>query len=199
MKRLLVALLAIALIATRAVLPDIRFDETSLALFGIVCLAVLWPDVRKMAASIHRFRFGELELELAEKVGKLSEEAQNAQEAESQQRPGKRKAEEISPEVAKRIAEAGTDPRSALLLMGIEIERAVQRLGKRHGFHEFASAQFLMSQLADKGVVSQELVSLFGDFWKVRNQVAHQAGFDIPAGQLYELLDVGLTILKLLS
>ncbi len=49
MKRLLVAILAIAFIVVRAVLPNARLDEISLALFVIVCLAILWSDLGKIA------------------------------------------------------------------------------------------------------------------------------------------------------
>lgn len=199
MKRFAVAVLALAFIAMRAILPNLRLDEISLALFGIVCLAILWPDIEKIAAYIRKFRFGALEFELAEKVERLGEKAEKVEEAESQKALGQRKVEEISPEVAKRIAEAGTDPRSALLLVAIEIEEAVRRLARKYELSERAPTNRLISELAEKGLVSQEVVSLFRDFWQVRNQVVHRAGFNIPPGQIYALVDVGLTILRLFS
>lgn len=199
MKRFAVAILALAFIVVRAILPNLRLDEIALALFGIICLAILWPDIEKIATYIRKFRFGVLEFELAEKVERLGEKAEKVEEAESQKALGQRKVEEISPEVAKRIAEAGTDPRSALLLVAIEIEEAARRLARKHELPEQAPTSRLISELSEKGLVSHEVVSLFHDFWQVRNQVVHHAGFNVPAGQIYALVDVGLTILKLLS
>src|SRR5574341_1382068 len=199
MNRFLVAILAIAFIVVRAVLPNARIDEISLALFGIVCLAILWSDLGKIATGIRKFRLGDFELELAEKVEKLGEKAEKAEEAESQKPSGQRKVEEIPPEVSKRIAEAASDPRSALLLVAIEIEQAIRRLAKKYDLPEQAPTSHLISQLAELGYVSPEVVSLFRDFWQVRNQVIHRAGFNSPAGQIYTLVDVGLTILRLLS
>ncbi len=180
-------------------MPNLRLDEISLALFSIVCLAILWSDIARIAAHIRKFRFGELELELAEKVERLSEKAEKVEETESQKPTGQRKVEEIPPEITMRIAEAATDPRSALLLVAIEIEEATRRLARKYDLPEQASASRLISELAEKGMVSHEVVSLFRDFWQVRNQVVHRAGLNIPAGQIYALVDVGLTILKLLS
>jgi hypothetical protein len=199
MKRFAVATLALAFIVVRALLPNLRLDEISLALFGVICLAIFWSDIEKITAYIRKFRFGVLEFELAEKVERLGEKAEKVEEAESQKASGQRKGEELSPEVAKRIAEAGTDPRSALLLVAIEIEEAVRRFARKYELPERAPTNRLISELAEKGLVSQEVVSLFRDFWQVRNQVVHSAGFNIPAGQIYALVDVGLAILRLLS
>ncbi len=122
-----------------------------------------------------------------------------AEEAESQKPLGQRQVEEMPPEVSKLIAEASRGPRLALLLVAIEIEQAIRRLANKYNLPEQVSAGRLISQLAEQEYVSQEVVSLFRDFWQVRNQVIHRVGFNIPEGQIYALIDVGLTILKLLS
>ncbi|MBI3913629.1 MAG: hypothetical protein HY327_05520 [Chloroflexi bacterium] len=200
MKRFAVATLALAFIVVRALLPNLRLDEISLALFGIICLAILWSDIEKVAAYIRKFRFGLLEFELVEKVERLGEKAEKVEEAESQVSSGQqRRVEGITPDVAERIAEAGTDPRAVLLLVAIEIEEAARRLAREHGISQQASASHQVLELAERGLVSQEVVSLFREFWQVRNQVIHRAGFNIPSGQIYALVDVGLTIRKLLS
>ena len=199
MKRFLIAALAIAMIAIRALLPDLRVDEISVALLGIVCLAILWSDLGKLAMGVRRFRLGDFEVELAERVEKLAKKAEKAEDAQPKKRARKKQEEDVYPDAAKRVAEAASDPRSALLLVAIEIEQAVRQLAEEYGLPDQASTGRIISQLGEQGFISPEVVTLFRDFWQVRNDVVHRAGFNIAAGQIYALVDVGLQILKLLS
>jgi uncharacterized protein YutE (UPF0331/DUF86 family) len=203
MKRIIIAILAIAIIVIRALNPDLRIDEISVALFGIIVLAIVWSDLGKLATVVRKFRLGEFEIELAERVENLARKAEIAEDARPRKAITKKRAAKLQEDDAfsaavKRVAEAGSDPRSALLLVAIEIEQAIHQLAEENGLPDQVSTTRMVSQLAEKGLISHEEVSLIREFWQTRNDVVHQAGFNIPVGQIYAMVDVGIQILKLL-
>jgi len=202
--RYLVAVVALALVVVRAVWPDIRLDEISLLLFALAGLALLLPDFAPIASRIRRFKLWEIEVELSEKIGELAQRAEAAAEEASADRrvPGPGIPMGVPPEVTGRIADAAADPRAGLLLVAIEIEQAIRRLAAQHGISAGfgrVSTRRTLRELAARDAVPREVVPLFEDFWRVRNEVVHGAGFQLPIGRLYELGDVGFRILELLS
>lgn len=202
--RYLVAAASLALVVARAVWPDVRVDEISLVLFALAALALLLPDIAPVASRIRRFKLWNLEVELSEEISELAHRAEAAEREASRERetaPAEAPVA-LAPEVRQWVVEAAADPRAGLLLVAIEIEQAIQRLAARHGVASGVgrvSAHRTLVDLAERGVVPREVVPLFEDFWQVRNRVVHGAGFEVPAGQIYELVDVGFRILELLS
>jgi len=195
--------LAIALIVLHAAFRHIKIDEISLALFLVVVLLLLWPDLQTLFSGLRRVKVGGLELELAEKVTTLERQAEKAQEEQAKKRPKKRtkksRAEQIPPAVASRLAEAATDPRSALLLVAIELEQAIRRLAVQNKIEPHPSVTITLRQLVGVGSVSEDAFSSFAEFWRLRNKVIHEAGFDVSSAQMYRLVDVGISLLRLLS
>lgn len=204
--RYLVALVALALLIVRAVWPDLRVDEISLVLFALAALALFWRDIAPVAGRIRKFKAWGIEVELSERIGELTERTEAAarqvskeMEAERAQPQGPAR----MPAVVTRWIEGGAaDPRAGLLLVAIEIEQAIRQLAARHGVSAGVgtlSARRALSDLAKREVVPRQVVPLFDEFWQVRNRVVHGAGFQLPPGQLYELVDVGFRILELLA
>jgi hypothetical protein len=202
--RYLIALGALALVVMRAVWPDLRVDEISLVLFLLAGLALVWPEISPLASRIRSFRLWELEVELTEKISELTERAEAVATQASLERELARPEGPItlSPEATQWVIDAAADPRAGLLLVAIEIEQAIRRLAAQHGIASGVgrmSARRTLGELARREAVPPEVVPLFDDFWQVRNQVVHRAGFQLPTGQLYELVDIGFRILELLS
>jgi hypothetical protein len=202
--RYLIAMAAIVLVVVRAIWPDLRIDEISIALLAVAALALLLPEITPIASRVRKLKLWEIEVELDEKVKELSQRADVVGEraAAREVSRGQRPRERISPRVTQLVAQASTDPKAGLLLTAMEIERAVRRLAADHDVPSGVgglSARRSLEELANRGAVPRDVVALFSDFWQVRNQVVHGVGFDIPAGRIYELVDVGQTILELLS
>ena len=202
--RFLIAVVALALVVVRALWPDIRLDEISLMLFALAALALLSPDLAPIAGRIRRLKLWQIEVELSEKIGELAQRAEVAAGEASAHRgaavPGIRAG--VPPEVAERLADAAADPRAGLLLVAIEIEQAIRGLAAQYGISAGVgrvSTRRTLRELATRGAVPREVVPLFEDFWQVRNEVVHGAGFKVPTGHLYELVDVGFRILELIS
>jgi hypothetical protein len=202
--RYLIALGALALVVMRAVWPDLRVDEISLVLFLLAGLALVWPEIAPLASRIRRFRLWELEVELTEKISELTRRAEAAASEASLERESVAPEGPITvpPEATQWVIDAAADPRAGLLLVAIEIEQAIGRLAAQMDIASGVgrmSARRTLGELAKREVVPREVVPLFDDFLQVRNRVVHDAGFQLPAGQLYELVDVGFRILELLS
>ena len=202
--RYLIAAAAIILVAVRALWPDLRIDEISIALLAVAALALLLPDIAPIASRVSRLKLWDLEVELSEKVKELSDRAEAVGDKAGARKDAapREVPESISPRVMQFVVQASTDPRAGLLLTAMEIEQAIQRLAAEHEVASGVgglSARKSLAQLAARGVVPRDVVALFLDFWEVRNQVVHGVGFEIPAGRIYELVDVGRTILGLLS
>ncbi len=204
MMRYLVALVAVAIVIVRAVWPDARLDEISLVLLVVAALALVWPDIAPLTSRIRRLKLWELEVELSEKISELSERVEVVGREASQEREAA-PAESVAvvpPELKEWAEAAAADPRAGLLLVAADIEEAIRRLASRHGMATGVgrlSARRALSDLAKRGIVPRQVVPLFDDFWQVRNEVVHGAGLQLPAGQLYELIDIGFRILELLS
>lgn len=191
--RWLIGVAAVGLIVLRVIMPKARLDQITLALFIIICLVILWPDLEKLSTVIRRLRVGGFEVELAQTVEELSEKAEKVEEDKSQL------LEDISPEVSRRIAEAASNPRSALIMVGIEIEQAIKRLKREYDISGTGSTQRVLHEIVSTDRVSKEVIDLFEEFWHVRNEIIHGKGFNVPDSQIYKMYDVGVKILGLLS
>jgi len=199
LRRLFLVVVASLLIVVRAIRPSMRIDEISLALFLLIALVVMWPDMQRLFANLRRLKLGGVELELAERVEKLATQADRAEEAQAKKRPSKTKPKEIPRDVAARIAEAASDPRAALLILAIELERAIRALASKRGLLPAGSTTHLVSNLTARGALPDEFLPTFTEFWQVRNRVVHEAGLDVPPGQIYGLVDIGLKLLRIVT
>jgi len=200
--RWVVAIACFGLIIARAAWPEILFDNISLTLLVITALAVLLPDLRKHLGPVKKVKIGPFEVDLGEKLEKLA--GKTAILESSIQERKDQIVLKAMPEgrVPLWLAQGGTDPRASLLLLTIEIERTIRNLAKaaevpqpRHIYPLYR----LLGSLAERQIVDKRLVRLFRDFWAVRNTVVHGHHFEISEGKLYELIELGLRILRILK
>lgn len=213
--RYLVVALALALLVLRALLPDLRIDEISIALLLLVALVLLVPDLATIVDRLKKLKVGSvIELELGERVRQLDHNAERALQDVSAGRlaPPARKSpgayllavpDDRPDRIAQRIAQSAGDPRTALTVLSIELERALRQLAAKASLDPAQVAltpvPALLDHLLQSNVLPAQIAALYRDFWSLRNQVVHSAGHDVPAGQAYQLIDVGLKLLRLLD
>ena len=53
--------------------------------------------------------------------------------------------------------------------------------------------------MVSEKILSKDILASFKDFWLIRNQVVHGTHFELSERQLYELVEIGVRILKLLT
>jgi hypothetical protein len=198
--------------AARKALPD----EFSHLLANIPSL--WWPMIALMALLLFRtelpllFRrvrkwegFGqklELEPQEIEQIGREIQEAQ--QELAEQPKPPSVEGEQptkVDADEAEVLEAARINPRLALLRLSAALERALNELSSelrltRTG-RRVISARQIVDQLVEVGALSTNARTAFADFWPIRNQIAHGLD-DPPDAVVLQLLDVGLSLLRLL-
>jgi len=200
--RWVVTVICMGIIVVRAVWPELRFDNISVILLVLAAVSALLPELYKHIGKIKKVKIGDVEVELEEKLKKLAGETEAAESA-VQDRKGQLVMETTQEDfVIQRLEQAGTDPRAALLLIAIEIERTVRDLAEASDIphpRRTHPVSRLLAMLADRQVVDERLVGLFRDFWSVRNAVVHGHHFELSEGKLYELIELGMRLLRLLQ
>lgn len=197
----LVAALCALIIILRAWLPDFRFDETSLILFAIGVVVLVLFELGDIYSRV-RFKFRDIEVELERRLAALTVQTEEAERAMQETPPGEVEYRGLPVAVSNRLAEAASDPRAALLLVAIDIERAARELAESFGLPEATRPTSVLSvvrALTRQGVLPQEVQAAFMDFWAIRNQVVHGHHFELSEGRLFELVELGLRVLSLLS
>lgn len=198
--RYIVAAICVGLIGVRAVWPEVRFDNISLTLLIVAALATLLPELRVALQRVKKVKFGDFEVELAEKLKALASGTEEVESSVAQQDRQPLAVEPSYSNVESWLAAAATSPRASLVLLAIEIEKAVRDLAMAAKIPE-AKRPLLTRHigiLAKRGVIDERIVPLFRDFWAIRNSVVHGQHFELSEGKLYELLELGLRIVRLL-
>ena len=199
--RYFVAVICFALVAALAIWPELRFDNISLALLVVAIVAILLPEFRVAFGRVKKLKLGEFEVELAERLKEL---AGNTEAVESSLIRKNRESIVTEPreeEIARWLATAGSDPRASLLVLAIEIEKTVRDIAQAADVPESKRPYPLSRQLtmlAEREFIDPRIVPLFRDFWTIRNSVVHGHHFELSEGKLYELVELGLRILRLL-
>jgi hypothetical protein len=201
-----VAGICILVIAGRIIWPDLKFDETAFYLFIFASIVVLIPDIGGIVARIKKVKKGDFEMEFDEKVSLLSEEIEKA---ESKDKDVTTLEDNDTPtddseleERIQRITEQASDPRGAPIVIAVEIEDAIQELAKSKGIanvHRYNSPVRIMDELIRRKLINASVLAPFRDFWTIRNQAAHSARFQMSKYQLYELVEIGIRVLKLIQ
>lgn len=202
-KRVVTIGVCFVLIVVRWVWPNLRVDSTTLWLVAIAAVLFLLPDLKALVPYIKRIKFGDTELELKEKIGRLDPEVQKARDAASVQGDSElteEALERVSNEIDKILEQSAQAPRAALLLLSSKIE---QELRKRlenagTGVRNYSAIRSVETGVRER-VFPEEFLSAFRDFWAVRNQVAHGAAFDVPDSYILSLVSLGTELLKALT
>lgn len=193
-------------IGIRAVFPDIRFDSVSLWLFSITVVVWLLPDLPEFLSRIKRFKKGDLEIEfesqvseLARKTEKVEDEVEKEIEATAS---NEIQYEGLSPETKSILSKSADHPRTALITLAVEIETELRNIAEQNdisGYQRIFSPSRLVQELVNRKVLTANVQALFKDFWTIRNQAVHGSTFEVSQDKLYELVDLGIRLLKILK
>jgi len=198
--RYALATVSFLIVIARMVWPTLTFDQTSLILVVLAAAVLLLRDFPETIHRLRRFEWGNVKVELDEQLKNLATRTEKAEQEPSKSRMQIQKA--LPDDVLVRFAQVGSDPRASLVLLAVEIERAIRNLAGCYGLyrrHPQDTARALLSEIVAEGIVPQDIRGLFEDFWFIRDSVVHGVHFDVREGELYQLVDLGLRILKMLS
>lgn len=198
----LVAGICIAIVLMRNVFPAMVFDDASLILVIIALVVLILPDTEQMFERLRRIKKGDIELEFESSIAKLNADLTEAEESADSAVPRAPSAEAISSAASRIIDQASRDPRGAVLILAIEIEQAVRALVEESDItlpRRPLSFHRMLELLVSEEKVSRDVLDLVKRFWRVRSNVVHGVRFELTEGQLYEVLEIGIRILKLLK
>lgn len=194
-------MLSLVLATAHVAFPDVAIDYATLALLLIALAAFVLPALTILFPRLKRVRLGSLEFELSEGLAKLATDTDRAKEVSAPFAIPGADVQQTSSKVEQIIKDAAQDPRAALLLLNARIETAIRSLARNaelpDGTH--LTLPRLLEHLADRKIVSPQILGPFREFRAIRNRIAHEAQFDVSPGALYSLIDSGATILELLE
>ncbi|NPV81566.1 MAG: hypothetical protein HPY52_15110 [Firmicutes bacterium] len=189
--RYIAALFLIALVVARMVLPDLAFDALSLTLTCIAIGLLILPQIERLLNQIENLEVPGLKL-------KFSDLAKQTSEAESKSRGKELDRERLI--LAEERVFRYPDPRGAFVLLASELESLLRERADANGLPEanqLVSVPDLAVLLVDKRLVPVEVLPPIRKFWTIRDNIVHNAHFDIFEGMLYETLDLGVRLLRL--
>jgi hypothetical protein len=199
-QRYVIAGTGLAIVVARMVKPSIYFDDVSLWLFVLAALILLVPDIGDVLSRVRRIRKGDLQLELEGRIGELALETEIVEKKVGREQDLYTVVD--MRDLRERIAGALRDPRGGLVTIAVEIEALLGDLAEQFGIaprSRYMSPTGVVEELARRDLVPSELPPLFRDFWAVRNQAVHSIQYQPSSRHLYEILDLGIRILGLLS
>ena len=193
-----VAAVASGLVVARMIWPDIQFDATSLALFGIAALALLLPNL----PPLKKLKLGSFEAEF-EKAIRAFEQKVLATETESQPAParvvesGADKAtwEKFFDDYFS-IVNSGASNFEKILSAAILIEKMVAAAAiDVHASRRRSPAQ-QVSALAEHGLITQDEEAAFREFWNLRSKVVHGELGQPTDAQTARVLDLAWRLVR---
>ncbi len=197
-----IAIAAVLAILARMLWPDLKFDEISLVLLVIGAIALLLTDIDGVVSRIKKIKGGEFEIEFDTVLTKLAGETEKLEQKIDEQQA---KGLTVSVPATLRsedLLRLTANPRGALVAVAVEIERAVRELAEYYAVpaaKKAISPVRVVDELVNRRYIPEELASLTRDFWVARNSAVHSIEFQPSSNQLYELLDLGLRLVRLLS
>jgi len=153
----------------------------------------MFSDFTKFIESIKRLKIGENEIELEYKINELDNKIKNISIEQS---------DNIIPKnVIDNIKDSFSNQRSALITIGIEIEKRISELIDINGISRnpgYFSPTLMLNKLIEQRILSNEVKELFSDFWKIRNMASHSYSFDFDENRMQEISNIGIKLLTLL-
>lgn len=192
------------LILVRMIWPDIKFDEISVFLFVFGGLTFLFPTpvIMKIMSAIKKIKTPGFELEFKKQIEALANEADKIEKEVETSPTDSFTFEDSWIGVKQDISRFLAHPREGLIEIAVRIESAASDLAEYYRIpraHSLVSPVMVASELAKRELLPKETPELIRGFWSVRNQAVHAKDFEITQEHLYELLDLGIRILRLLS
>jgi len=194
------------IIAIRAIFPNLRFDSISLWLFLITVVVWLLPDLPEFLSRIKRFKKGDLEIEFESQVSELARKTEKVEDEVEKETEtiasNEIQYEGLSPETKSILSKSADHPRTALITLAVEIESELRNIADQNnisGYQRIFSPSRLVQELVTKKILTSNVQALFKDFWTIRNQAVHGLNFEVSQDKLYELVELGIRLLKILK
>ncbi|MEC0125348.1 APC family permease [Paenibacillus pabuli] len=214
--------LCITVIILRMFSDNIRFDNTSLYILVLLIVTTLIPDLKDLLLRIKRFKKGDFELELSEIVQELKDKVEEVEEKQTKNLIKDNKEPkndslneedvvkeapeeyEVSTKKVKRdpfeeqIKELIDHPVPLIILISSEIEKRVRLLVLKENNKMYLNHRAAMKEAVNKKIISKDIWILNEKFMKIRNYAAHGHNSAFNEIEIYEAIELGLRILKLL-
>lgn len=201
LSRAVAVLICMLIIIIRAVWPNLRFDDVSLWLFVTAVLVLLIPDIGNLINRIKKFKKGDLEIEFEQSVDQLAEETEELEEEVESESEEEGLYEGLPEKMRTLLRNSAGNPRGALISLAVEIEAELRSLAEEYGSssaYQASSPSKLVQDLVQNEILSPKVAHIFRDFWSIRNQAVHSRVFEVSEARLFQLVDLGLKLLKIL-
>ena len=198
--RHVVALICVVLVIAHAFFPQLQIDQTTAWLLVIAVVAFFLPQVFEILKQAKRLKTGPFEMELDAGLQDLVKKTEAAEKAVENIPPPESPAVQLPEDIRKRIGQSASDPRDLLLAISVEIEQKLRNISELHGIRPQATAQQIVRQLSEaKKIGLTEVYYAFLEFWEIRNMIVHGNSYRLTSKYLYETIELGLRVLKLLD
>ena len=191
--RIILILVVIGMLVLNIFSSKYKIDSISISLLVVLIVLVMFSDFTKFIESIRKLKIGDNEIELEYKLNELDNKIKNISIEQS---------DNIIPkDVIDHIKESFSNQRSALITIGIEIEKRISELIDTNGFSRnpgYFSPTLMLNKLIEQRILSNEVKELFSDFWKIRNMASHSYSFDFDENRMQEISNIGIKLLTLL-
>jgi hypothetical protein len=201
-----VIIVCFLIIGIRAVFPDILFDTISLWLFLITVVVWLLPDFPEFLSRIKRFKKGDIEIEFESRVSELAKKTEEIEEEVEKETEiiasNEIQYEGLSAETKSILSKSAAHPRTALITLAVEIETELRNISEQNdisGYQKILNPSRLVQELVNRKILTTNVQALFKDFWTIRNQAVHGSNFEVSQDKLYELVELGIRLLKILK
>jgi len=191
--RTFLLLIVFSLLILNVFSTEYKIDSISLSLLLIIIFLVMFSDFAKFIERIKKLKIGENEIELDYKINELDNKVKNI--------VIEQKTNVIPDNVIKNIMENFSNQRSALITIGIEIEKRISELIDKNGISRnpgYFSPTLMLNKLIEQKILSPDTQSLFSDFWKIKNMASHSYSFDFDENKMQEISNIGIKLLTLL-
>jgi uncharacterized protein YutE (UPF0331/DUF86 family) len=212
----LVALLAGVVIVIRMIFPAVHFDNSSLALFGIGCFALVIPSLIKLLPPLKKINIkslGEAEFDatLDRRIGSFEKEVRQSEKEPTQAPSGTSEGRPQGKRLVypplfegyvrnyQDILRSSMSNREKILSASVLAEQMIFGAAKELEVPVDdlpRDAKAIMTHLRDKGFVTPAEYAAFDEFWGIRNLVIHESDSPISDYQTTRVLDLLYRLVK---
>jgi hypothetical protein len=170
---------------------NLFFDQTSLILFAVAALALLFCYI-----PMKRVKIGDVEIEMD--LVQLGRDIKDVREAVIESAGTRTLPKELPIQIAELLKDASLNPGGVLLALCAALEQTVrERLGEQAG--RFLSVEEAMKLGVQQGAFPPEALPAFRRFWKIKNHIVQDKAFKVETSVMLTLIANTVDLLKLVS
>lgn len=198
---------AIAIVLARMKWPDLKFDDTSLWLFGIAAGVVVL-----LTLPVTRFKYGDIEIILQRDLDGLESRLAASARSESKRDSGRRQPTAESGLLDqtwqqyfseyRRIVGSATSNIEKIVSVAILIEQMIESAGVAYDVPKDVmrkGARKIVSELSREDLITEDEKAAFYQFWNIRNRAIHGEYGEPTDAQAARILDLGWRLVKMLA